>query len=86
MKLTGLMMSVLIKKHIDLEDNVTVTIEEPRAELVFTKSYNRRKRDFKVYPYPELNDDLLPGYQRYYEKYKAVVSDCYPELIWGLGV
>ena len=84
MKLTGLMMSVLIKKHIDLEDNVTVTIEEPRAELTFTKSYPRRKRDFKVYPYPELNDDLLPGYQRYYEKYKAVVSDCYPELIWGL--
>jgi len=84
-RLTGLMMTLLIKKHVDIDDTVTVTIEEPRAELVFTKSYMRRKRDFKIYPYPELNDELFPGYQSYYERYKAVVSDCYPELVWGLG-
>ena len=83
-KLTGLMMSVLIKKYVDIEDNVTITIEQPKAELCYTKSYYSRKRNFKVYPYPELNNDILPGYQSLYEKYKGIVSQRYPELVWGL--
>ena len=77
-------MSVIIKKYVDLEDNVTITIEQPRAELIYTKVYYNGRRNFKVYPYPQLNDSLLPNYLSHYEKYKAVVgSDC-PELQWGV--
>lgn len=83
-RFTGLMMSVIIKKYVDLEDNVTITIEQPRAELIYTKVYYNGRRNFKVYPYPQLNDSLLPNYLSHYEKYKAVVgSDC-PELQWGV--
>ena len=84
-KLTGLMMSLIIKKDVDVEDNVTISIVQPKAELIYTKSYYGGKRNFKVYPYPQLNDSLLPNYQSLYERYKGVVSERYPELVWGLG-
>ena len=83
-RLTGLMMSLDIKKYVDVDDSITITIENPKAELIYTKSYYSRKRDFKVYPYPNLNDELLRGYGTLYEKYKAVVMDRYPELQWGV--
>ncbi len=82
-RLTGLMMSLNIKKVVDVDDNVTVTIEDPRAELIYTKSY-RWPRNFKVYPYPQLTYELLGSKDTLYEKYKAVVSERYPELVWGV--
>ena len=36
-RLTGLMMEITIKKHVDENDNVTITLENPRAELIYTK-------------------------------------------------
>ncbi len=84
-RLTGLMMDLTIKKVVDTSDNVTVSIENPRAELIYTKSYYGRKRNFKVYPYSQLNNTLLPNYMSYYEKYKAIVSSRYPELVWGIS-
>lgn len=82
-RLTGLMMSLNIKKVVDVDDSVTVTIEDPRAELIYTKSY-RWPRNFKVYPYPQLTYELLGSKDTLYEKYKAVVSERYPELVWGV--
>ena len=32
-----------------------------------------KKRNFVVYPYTSLNDELLPGYRDYYETYKNIV-------------
>lgn len=84
-RLTGLMMDLTIKKVIDTSDNVTISIENPRAELIYTKSYYGRKRNFKIYPYSQLNNTLLPNYMSYYEKYKAIVSSRYPELVWGIS-
>ena len=83
-KLTGLMMEVTIKKVVDVDDSVTVSIENPKAELIYTKAYNSRNRDFKVYPYPQLNNNLLPNYMNYYEKYKEIVSSRYQNLVWGV--
>ncbi|MBR2997729.1 MAG: CapA family protein [Bacilli bacterium] len=84
-RLTGLEMAVTIKKFVDVDDTVTVTLEEPTADLIYTKSYYNRKRNFKVYPYSQLSDDLLRNYNTYYEKYKAIVSSRYPELLWGIS-
>ncbi|MBR1936105.1 MAG: CapA family protein [Bacilli bacterium] len=84
-RLTGLEMVVTIKKFVDVDDTVTVTLEEPTADLIYTKSYYNRKRNFKVYPYSQLSDDLLRNYNTYYEKYKAIVSSRYPELLWGIS-
>ena len=83
-RLTGLMMTIDIKKHIDLEDNVTITLENPHAELTYTKSYYGGKRNFKVYPYSQLNSSILPGFEGLRDKYQGVVSSRYPELKWGL--
>ena len=83
-RLTGLMMSLLIRKVVDVDDSVTITIEQPKAELIYTKSYYGGKRNFKVYPYPQLNTSLLSNYQSLYEKYKGIVSSKYPELVWGV--
>lgn len=84
-KLTGLMMEVTIKKVVDVDGTTTVTVENPKADLTYTRYYlNSSKRDFEVFPYLQLNDNILPNYQSYYEKYKAVVSSRYPELQWGI--
>lgn len=83
-RLTGLMMSLDIKKKVDIDDSVTVTVENPKAELIYTKSYYGRKRSFKVYPYSQLNTNLLSNYSALEEKYRGVVSSRYLELQWGV--
>ncbi|MBR5370341.1 MAG: CapA family protein [Bacilli bacterium] len=83
-RLTGLMMSVKIKKKVDVDDKVTVTVEDPHAELTYTKSYYGGKRNFKVYPYSQLNNSILSGYESLRNKYQGVVSSRYSELKWGV--
>lgn len=83
-RLTGLMMEVTIKKTVDVNDEVTISIVYPKAELIYTKSNNGGKRNFKVYPYPQLNNSLLSNYMSYYEEYKAIVNSRYPGLVWGV--
>ncbi len=87
-RLTGLMMEVTVKKHVDIDDTVTVSVVEPKAELVYTYA-NRHtggyNKNFKLYTYHQLNDKLLPGYKDYYSKYTKIVSEKYPELKWGLS-
>ena len=83
-RLTGLMMTLDIKKFKDMDDSITITIENPRAELIYTKSYFSRKRNFKVYPYSQLDNSILNGYNTLYERYKGVVSSRCSELQWGI--
>ncbi len=83
-RLTGLMMEVTLKKVINVDDSVTITIEEPKAELIYTKSYYSYNRNFKVYPYPQLDNTLLPNYMSYYDNFKNIVSSRYQDLVWGL--
>ena len=79
-KRTGLMMSVDICKR-----ECGVTIEDPRAELVFNVSSRKGKRNFRLYPYSALNDSIFQGY-RFLEDYNEIVSAGCPELQWGLKV
>ena len=81
-RLTGLMMSVKIKKKVDVDGKVTVTVEEPKAELSYTKS--NYCKNFKVYPYSKLNTSILSNYESLRNKYQGVVSSRYSELKWGL--
>ena len=83
-RLTGLMMEVTINK-VETKDGVDVSVDSPRAELIYTDSNYGGKRNFKVYPYGMLNDEILPNYKSYYEEYKAVVNSRYPELTFGLS-
>lgn len=84
-KLTGLMMEVTIRKEVDTRGNTKVSIINPKADLIYTRyNMNSNNWNFKVFPYSQLNDNILPSYKSYYEKYKAVVSSRYPELQWGI--
>lgn len=84
-RLTGLMMEITINKHVDENDNVTISLDNPRAELIYTKYYtNPYCYNFKVYTYPQLNNSLLPNYEGLYGKFKGIVSSRCPELQWGI--
>ena len=84
---TGLMMEVSLKKHIDIDDKITLSVENPKAQLTYTTTVKRGgvNHDFKVIPYPQLNDTQLKNHSYYYEKYKAIVNERYPNLVWGLS-
>lgn len=71
-RLTGLMVSITIHKTVE-NDITTISLENPKAELLYTHSTYARKRNFKVYPYTELTEELLPNYRSYYETYKNIV-------------
>lgn len=79
-RLTGLMLAVDIYKVIE-NDTITISIENIKADLIYTKS--TYGRDFKVYPYSTLNNVLLPNYMEYYEQYKSVVTERYPHITFG---
>ena len=79
-RLTGLMIEVTIKKMVDDDDSVHISIVNPKAELVYTTA----PPNIRVYPYSELNDDILLNYQYHYDKYKKIVGEYLPELEWGL--
>lgn len=83
---TGLAFEVTLHKHIDIDDSVTNTIEDPKGELVYTTTVKRGgvNHNFKVVPYPQLSDEQLPNHASYYERYKAIVNERYPNLTWGL--
>lgn len=82
-RLTGLMMEVTIKKVVNVDGTIVVSIESPKAELTYTKTNDYTK--YRVYPYSKLNSTILPDYMNYYEYYKGIVSSRYQELVWGLS-
>ena len=84
---TGLAMEVTLKKNIDVNNNKNLSVVDPKGELVYTttkkpKGYNQ---DFKIVTYPSLTDDELNNHASYYEKYKNIVSERYPSLVWKLS-
>ena len=83
---TGLGMEVTLKKHIDLDGTVTNSVVEPKAQLFYTVTNQRRgwSSDFRVKTYPTLSDDELRNHQGLYEHYKSIVNERYPDLTWGL--
>ena len=83
---TGLAMEVTLKKHIDVDDSITNTVVDPKAELLYTVTNQSRgySTNFRVIPYPKLEDNQLRNHAALYEKYKAIVNENYPNLTWGL--
>ncbi len=71
-RLTGLMVSLNINKNLQTNK---VTLSDIEAELLYTYSDDSKgyRRNFKVYPYTKLNNNLLPDYKTYYNKYMNVV-------------
>lgn len=73
-KLTGLMAGVTVKKT-TIDDQTTITLEEPTAQLVYIDSkITNYRHDYKLYPYNLLTDDILENYKDHYNKYMGIVT------------
>ncbi len=72
--LTGLMMSIKIRKKVN-GDMTTVSIEEPTARLIYTyyKESNPRS-NYMVYPYEELDNSILNDYSNHYNRFMNIVT------------
>lgn len=82
---TGLAMEVTLKKHIDLDGNISNSVVSPKAELIYTVTKQAGwSREFRVKPYPMLSDSELRNHDYYYNHYKSIVNERYPDLTWGL--
>ena len=83
---TGLAMEVTLRKHVGVDGSIQNSVVDPKAELIYTTTTNRRgwSSDFRVKPYPALDESELRNHAGLYEKYKAVVNQRYPDLPWGL--
>jgi len=80
-RLVGLMASVTIKKTVT-DGNVTITLEEPAAQLVYTRKAGiTYGAGFKLYPFSKLDDTILPGYQRYYDQFMNIATKGSREII-----
>ena len=71
--LVGMVGGVTIRK-ITKGDEVTVTIEDPRADLIYTY-YDVGYKNFKVIPMKELDDAHVPGAAALYEKYLVKINE-----------
>ena len=74
-RLIGLAASVTIKKTVT--DGVSkITLENPSAELIYTKKPNGYYgQQYKLYPFSKLNDSILPGYKNYYNTYMNIATN-----------
>ena len=68
-KQTGLMASCNIVKR-TFHGKTTVSIEDATAEFIYTNKNDK----YVVYPYSELNNNILSGYKTYYDKFKKIVK------------
>ncbi len=68
-RLTGLMLSLDIKKE-EYHGKTTISFDNIEGTLIYTARYN----GFIVYPYQELNNNILSGYKSYYDTYSKIVK------------
>ena len=74
-RLVGLMASVTIKKTVT-DGVATITLEDPAAELVYTRKAGATYgSNYKLYPFSKLDDTILPGYQKYYEQFMSIATN-----------
>lgn len=68
-KLTG----ALASTKMTIEDG-KVTFSDTKVTLLYTYYSRSIPRNFKVYPYKNINNSILNNYETYYNKYKGVLT------------
>jgi len=66
-RLVGMMVSYDIVKDKDI-----IRIENVKADLIYT--YYKNFKNYYVYPFYLLDDDILPNYIDYYDKYSKIIK------------
>lgn len=73
-RLVEAMVSYDIVKH----DDGSIKIENVKAHLLY--NYYNNFRNYHVYPFTELNSNILPNYQSLYEKYSGIIKMYDPNI------
>ena len=88
-KQIGMLASFDVRKVVDGE-NVEVTIENVRGDLIYThyNYYNGRYSNYYVYHFNELNDSILPNYKTYEASYGSIIGEYNTNILvntynWG---
>ena len=68
-RLTGLVASLNINKEV-YHGKTTIKISDVYGDLIYTNKSNR----YVVYPYQELNNNILYNYKSYYTKYGNIIT------------
>lgn len=71
-RLIGGMASVNINKKL-IENEYKINISNPTVDLIYTY-YNANRKNIMLYPFNQLNNDILPNYQTIYQKYANIVT------------
>ena len=69
-KQTGMIAGLTITKATD-NGETTVTLFGLRTDLIYT--YFANHINFRIYPYEELTDEILPGWEQIYEQQKDII-------------
>ncbi len=78
LKRIGLLGSVTIEKTV-IDGVSSIELLPPKADLIYT-DYKKGYKQFKLYTFDELNDEILPNYQAIYEQYGNVVVKNFPGM------
>lgn len=76
----GLLTALNITKTVK-EDISTITLSNVGTELIYTDyvtvetPYGLGAKNYKLYPFSELNNTILPNYEQIREKYNAIVTN-----------
>jgi len=88
-KQIGMLASLEVHKVVD-GDNIEVTIENVRGDLIYThyNYYNGRYSNYYVYPFNELNDNILSNYKTYEVEYGNIIGEYNSDILvntynWG---
>lgn len=89
-KQIGMLASLEVHKVVD-GDNVSITIENVRGDLIYTHytySSTYGYRNYYVYPFNELNDSILPNYKTYEADYGSIIGEYNSDILvntynWG---
>lgn len=79
-KNVGLLTALNITKTVK-EDISTITLSNVGTELIYTDyvtvetPYGLGAKNYKLYPFSELNNTILPNYKQIREKYNAIVTN-----------
>ena len=79
-RLTGLMFAFDITMKEKGEEK-SIKVDNLKADLIYTKHNNTK--NFRVYPYSELTNEILPNYMEYYNTYKGVVLSRNQDITFG---
>lgn len=78
----GMVGGLTIEKHV-LQGSATVTLKDPRVDLIWT-AHDAQRRQYKVIPMKELDDAIVSNGSKLYERYRTRITDWNAEVRFGV--